>query len=209
MALIYKITNNINNKVYIGKTNRDIQIRWSEHKRYIYQKERDNKLYRAIRKYGIDNFSIDIIENNISEKDISNKEKYYIKFYDSYYSGYNETFGGEGESQVDISKLITLYNKGYNYAEISRITGHTPKTISNNLQPLGYLPKEKIKGECRGRKVVFNNKEFLSLTSLAIYLQKNIDIFKNKKIETIIKGISKNTKKNKPYCGYYFSYIYD
>jgi hypothetical protein len=42
---------------------------------------------------------------------------------------------------------------------------------------------------------------------LAKYLQENIEIFKNKQLSTIIKGISKNAKNNKPYCGYCFNYF--
>ena len=63
MAIIYKITNLANNKIYIGETIRNLNVRWNEHKSealggrhgYTYH------LHNAIRKYGIDNF---IIENN-------------------------------------------------------------------------------------------------------------------------------------------------
>ena len=63
MTGIYKITNLINNKIYIGQSV-DIKKRWATHKRqaFIKGKEYDKYLYRAIRKYGIDNFSFEIIE---------------------------------------------------------------------------------------------------------------------------------------------------
>lgn len=60
MAFIYKITNLINNKCYIGKTERTINERWKEHLKK--SKSLDLPLYRALNKYGIDNFQIEQIE---------------------------------------------------------------------------------------------------------------------------------------------------
>ena len=56
MPYIYKITNNVNNKVYIGKTIRSLEIRFKEHLKDSDIK--DNKLYLEMRKYGKKNFSI-------------------------------------------------------------------------------------------------------------------------------------------------------
>lgn len=61
MASIYKITNKINNKVYIGKTNNSIQQRFKEHIRDS-KKHSNRPLYRAFNKYGIDNFTISMVE---------------------------------------------------------------------------------------------------------------------------------------------------
>ena len=59
---IYKITNNINNKCYIGQS-KNIKRRFSEHKSEKYRKIHITKrLYRAITKHGIENFSFEIIE---------------------------------------------------------------------------------------------------------------------------------------------------
>ena len=60
MGFIYKITNSINNKIYIGQTARTLNIRWKEHK--VASISSDRPLYKAMRKYGIDNFHIEIIE---------------------------------------------------------------------------------------------------------------------------------------------------
>lgn len=168
-----------------------------------------NKLYRAMNKYGIENFSIEVVEDNIQEQDLSNKEKEYINIYNSYYNGYNCTFGGDGESQVDVNELISLFLSGKNYSEISLITGHTRKTISQKLKVLGYeSPYLHVSGNLnKGKAIKYNNKEFASLTLLAKYLQENVDIFKDKKVSTIIKGISKNIKQNKPYCGEFFEFL--
>ena len=80
---IYKITNTINNKCYIGKSS-DIEERWKYHKkRYNNIKEYDKPLYRAFRKYGINNFLFEIIELiNDDYKKLSNeREKYWIVIY--------------------------------------------------------------------------------------------------------------------------------
>ena len=58
---IYKITNIINNKVYIGLTTTTIQKRWSTHKRYAIGKYKNHPLYNAMNLYGINNFTIDKI----------------------------------------------------------------------------------------------------------------------------------------------------
>lgn len=95
MGYIYKITNKINNKVYIGKTEEDPAIRWQQH---IYNMSLGIKyhLYNAMRKYGLENFTFEILESNLSGDLLSNKEIEYIKIYDSLKNGYNMTIGGEG-----------------------------------------------------------------------------------------------------------------
>lgn len=96
MIGIYKITNKINNNCYIGLSV-DIYRRWNSHKqRYKDEsnKEYDKILYKAFRKYGIDNFSFEVIEE-CSYEELKEKEKYWIAFYDSYNNGYNATPGGD------------------------------------------------------------------------------------------------------------------
>lgn len=99
MLGIYKITNKINNKIYIGKSS-NIEERWKYHKtRYTYEKDYDKTLYRAFRKYGIENFSFEIIEEMTQSdynKFANNREEYWITYYDSIKQGYNNTVGGDG-----------------------------------------------------------------------------------------------------------------
>ena len=93
---IYKITNKLNNKVYIG-CSKNIQHRWIAHKSESVLENNPQynySIHKAFRKYGIDNFSFEIIELT-EEKNLFDKEKYWIKFYDSYNNGYNETLGGD------------------------------------------------------------------------------------------------------------------
>lgn len=122
---IYKITNLINNKVYIGQVyNKSIETRFIRHckcanpKSYSY-------LSRAIYKYGKENFKFEEIEECYSIKELNEREKYWIAYYNSTNSkfGYNLTLGGEGGNtylckSVDemnvIKTKISNANKGKN-----------------------------------------------------------------------------------------------
>ena len=120
--IIYKITNTINNKIYVGKTKKSLETRWKEHCYKAFHEKRDYHFLQAIRKYGPDCWSMDIIEE--VENDISNeREKYWISFYNSFDSecGYNSTIGGDGliemsnEARQKLSKSLmgrVPWNKG-------------------------------------------------------------------------------------------------
>ena len=103
MGYIYKISNSINDKLYIGKTCTTLSNRWSH---YIsdYTKY-DWHLYRAMRKYGIENFSIELVEECEDNK-LNEQEQYWINYYNSYNNGYNMTIGGDGRIQIDRSLVI-------------------------------------------------------------------------------------------------------
>lgn len=99
MIGIYKITNKINNKCYIGQS-LNIEKRFRTHKSC-----KDNApLYNAFRKYGLDNFTFEVIEECLKEE-LDKKEIYYIDLYKSANTkyGYNRSLGGEKGCQL-ISK---------------------------------------------------------------------------------------------------------
>lgn len=147
MGLIYKITNKINNKIYIGKTVQPLKTRWKQHLADSKKTSKNhNKLYRAMNKYGQENFIIEVIEDNIPIELLNEKEKFYIKLFNSFYEGYNLTFGGDGESPVDIEKVLQLYYSGKNITEIASITGHTRHTISSRLKAEGIVIKDLHQG---------------------------------------------------------------
>lgn len=94
MYCVYKIVNDINNKVYVGRTIRNIDIRWSEH---VKAAKNSNKrhIYCAMRKYGLEHFSIILLETYKSLSDVIKKEAYYCKKLNAYTDGYNMTTAGE------------------------------------------------------------------------------------------------------------------
>ena len=98
--IIYKITNQVNNKVYIGLTTESLQKRWCGHK--VDSKKKNSHLYISMRKYGIENFTIEIIDETDSFEKLGELERYYIKQYNSQDPnyGYNITAGGES-NQLD------------------------------------------------------------------------------------------------------------
>ena len=98
---IYKITNQINGKCYIGQSV-SIKRRWQEHYRFN-SREQDTVIHQAFKKYGIENFSFEILEE-CSQNQLDDLEIKWIAYFDSQNpnKGYNRTSGGQGTSQCNI-----------------------------------------------------------------------------------------------------------
>ena len=88
---IYKITNTINNKIYIGQTIKNIENRFKEHVYAAEHTRLNTKLANAIRKYGEENFKIEKIDTATSKDELNAKEIFWIKKYKSTKNGYNMT----------------------------------------------------------------------------------------------------------------------
>ena len=120
---IYKITNLINQKAYIGKTTSTIEKRWKEHcqdyKRRQYEKR---PLYDAMNKYGIENFSIEKIEE-VDINSLSERETYWIGYYNTYKNGYNATLGGDGKILYDYEIIAELIRDEKTTKQICSIIG--------------------------------------------------------------------------------------
>lgn len=137
---IYKITNKLNGKSYIGQTS-DYHRRFIEHKAKGYGNEKTKVLYYAFDKYGIDNFTFEVIEDK-TEK-YNEREKYWIKYYDSFENGYNMTEGGEEpplnikenspfatHSQAEVDIVIDLIlNTDIQLKDIAKLTNYDYSTI--------------------------------------------------------------------------------
>lgn len=124
---IYKITNKENGLIYIGCTISSLDKRFNEHLSRCFTSNYKSKLYNSMKKYGQDNFTIELIEEcdfNL----IYETEKKYINQYNSYNNGLNATIGGEGclgyvhspEIRVKISEAVKNGNshKGKTYEEL-------------------------------------------------------------------------------------------
>lgn len=135
MAFIYKITNDINDKVYIGMTTRSIECRWKEHLRHSSQ-----LIDAAIQRLGKEHFKIEVIEE-CSEEDVDDREIYWIEFYNSYAEGYNVTLGGRDNKMIMTNKVdlvLQLWNDGLTVNRIVETTKLNVETVR------GYLNKNGI-----------------------------------------------------------------
>lgn len=139
MGEIYKITNILNGKVYIGATKRNLNIRKEDHlKSYNNKNLRmyNFKIYKAMREFGIENFKFETIEICKNEQ-LGERERYYIKLYDSKNNGYNEAIGGEGkplwtDKQIEACKI--LYENNWLLKDISDLFNSNPKTVGKKLR---------------------------------------------------------------------------
>ena len=136
MGFIYKITNKINNKVYIGQTNRSLEIRWREHKSRA-GCHYTSHLYSAMDKYGTDNFDFEKIEE-VTERHLDEREKFWISYYDSSNSqkGYNLTIGGQGKRNYNAEIIRNLWDEGKSVGEIITELNCDKSTVREAL--LGY-----------------------------------------------------------------------
>lgn len=128
MIGIYKITNVLNQQCYIGQSV-DIEARWSKHlSTYRLKSAPDYKIYRAMNKYGIENFTFEVIELCDSSL-LNEREMYWIKHFDSFNNGYNMTLGGSACLGIN-DKIVYQYDLQGNFIqeyssahEASRDTG--------------------------------------------------------------------------------------
>lgn len=132
MAYIYQIVNDINGKIYIGKTERSIEERFREHcKDYMRRDFEKRPLYRAMKKYGIEHFHIELIEETDNPEE---REVYWIEQKRSFKDGYNATLGGDGKHYIDYDLVIAIYLELQNQKEVARRMGISPDTVHTILK---------------------------------------------------------------------------
>jgi len=143
---IYKITNTINDKIYIGKTKRP-ERRMVEHMNH--HSNRKTKFYNAVKKYGKDCFKMVILEEIIIDAERDGKidllEQEYIKKYDTVKNGYNSTYGGDGGN--------TYY--GFTTGKINQIK-EKHRVVAKKL----WEDPEYRKKVLENQKIAMNTKEF-------------------------------------------------
>ena len=156
---IYKATSKTTGKVYIGQSCQTLDKRMNQHlSRAMTNYDPNNHFHNAIRKYGFPDFTFEVIEDNIVDNETLNeREKYWIEQYNSYYDGYNSTFGGDCGLRRDDKIIEALFHDGYTTKEICEITGHNRNTIyesykANNLQTENrHRKNEQIRERCSER----------------------------------------------------------
>lgn len=133
---IYKISNKLNGKAYVGKTHLSIEERFKEHVKDSKKRRCENRpLYRAFNKYGIHNFKLELIDT-VPLEDENKAEIHYIKYFDTYNNGYNATIGGDGKTYIDRQKIVYLWDKGLTITKIAETLGidrqYTSKLLKRN-----------------------------------------------------------------------------
>jgi hypothetical protein len=99
---IYVIRNHINDKVYVGSTTQSLSKRWGEHKKIIRtHNEKQKKLIEAYKSVGVENFYIELVEDHPCEnkEQLTAREGYYIRQFDSYNNGLNGNIAGRSKKQ--------------------------------------------------------------------------------------------------------------
>lgn len=114
--IIYKATNKINGKCYIGQTRHSLEHRKTIHLRYA-KKGVDTHFYQAIRKYGEENFEWEIICSTNNKKHLNELETFYITKYNSIQNGYNMVDGGDNNI-MDIESVKTKHDKAMRSPEV-------------------------------------------------------------------------------------------
>lgn len=156
MGYIYLIINNINGRRYVGKTTQSIEKRWQEH---ILDSKREKcetrPLYRAIRKYGVENFSIEEIEEcNVNV--LSEREQYWIQHYNTYEDGYNATLGGDGKILLDYNEIIRTYLTMHNATEVARMLNCSKDSVYKilKLNDIPIISSAEIIKERNSKRIV-------------------------------------------------------
>lgn len=160
-VIIYKATNTVNGKVYIGKTTRTLEERRKEHEYEATRRDRNFAFYNAIRKYGTDVFEWKIIDKATTEDELNEKERYWIAYYNAVNRdhGYNMTEGGDGvkpneEVREKLSESIRRRWQDGDYRK-KVVEAHKRKTLSEET-------RRKISEAQKGRKHTEETKRKLS-----------------------------------------------
>ena len=136
-GFIYKITNTINGKSYIGQTIQNVKERFYQHCATKCSKAVSNMaIHIAIKKYGKSNFIVEVIEE-IDSANLNDRERYWIKYYNSYNNGYNSTKGGQDGCKsfkdLDVESIIKEYNTGKSLRTLGTIFKVDKQTIKDLL----------------------------------------------------------------------------
>ena len=205
MGYIYKITNTLNDKVYIGQTIKTVQKRFTQHKNNS-NKEYFSQivLYKAFNKYGIENFICEEIEEVPNDK-LDEREKYWIEYYDSYFNGYNSTLGGRATQLYnwDTDDIIEKYMVLKSARAVAKEIGCDHSTIDRILNENGV--KRFTPSQQQSKPLYFKKKDeihrFGTTREAAEWLIEN-GITKMTNPNLVRQEITSRIRNNKKYFGF-------
>lgn len=219
--IIYKSTNKITGKIYIGQTTKSLEQRIKGHLNES-KIDKNRPFLSSINKYGIDNFTFEEIDFTNNLDDLNDKEIYWIDFYQSISpNGYNVTGGGQGKKMKPTEELSKIISEGLKNSEKWQETKNSEeykKTIEKNF--FGWNKGKKFTQEHK-KKIWKKNKERVlefnkSTSKKWIVVDKDNNItritgkekyFENLRMDTSVVSrmsqILRQGKNRKRYCGHY------
>ena len=212
MAYIYKIINDINDKVYVGKTDFSLTKRFKEHCQDAFKSRSQNRpLYLAMQKYGIEHFKIELIEETDNPEE---REIYWIEHLEGYTKGYNATKGGDGKRLYDHEAIVARLKEHPYPKDVAEEFGCCKDLIYDLSKKYNIQTKSKSneQGKRLSKPIIAYTqqgefiKSFPSVSSAARWC------FENKKCSTLASGIKghiaevANGKRKSAY-GYVWKYI--
>lgn len=148
--IIYKVTNKVNGKVYIGQTRHSLETRKIRHLSCA-RNGYNTHFYQAIRKYGEDNFKWEILCSCSSKQELKDLETYFITKYDSIKHGYNMVDGGDNNI-MDIESVKTKHASIMRSAEVRKKISDTMKRKALNGELFTEEHRRKIGASQKGKK---------------------------------------------------------
>lgn len=162
-GVIYKVTNMVNGKVYVGQTMMSLRRRWYYH---CHKSSECTAIHRAIQKYGADSFTIQVIDRADDRAELDSKEAFWIHFLGSMVpNGYNLKTGGNTPTYSEAS----MQRMSRNHADVSG---------TNNPRygvHLSFETRQKIANSHRGKHLSEEHKEKCRLNSPKRRMVKNLD----------------------------------
>ena len=177
-GIIYKITNKINNKCYIGQTTNKYGFkgRYRQsgdssiervYKYHIHERERgksfNDHLLKSIEKYGFEAFEvIEVLDVAFSKEELNTKEIMYINIFNSLKNGYNMTSGGEGTrkyTSYNATKVVA-FGDGFEFRFVSKSKGAEYFGIKNNVDVCSCCHKKlSYAGKYNGKRIIWREAE--------------------------------------------------
>lgn len=200
---IYKVTNMVNGKVYIGYT-KNIRRRKKSHKSNAINNT-ETKFYNAVRKYGWDNFQWEIIYQSLdSEYTVSVMESHFINEYDSFHNGYNSTLGGDGGRGMMVSeetrKKLSQIHKGRVFSN-QHIDNLKISAKNRKVSTFSESHKEKLREYTKNNNPM-NNPEYRKKVSDGLKGKTKSEDHKKKLSQSSIGKVYE--KKECPHCNKLF-----
>ena len=222
MGYIYKINNLINNKAYIGQTTTTLNARINKHFSKARTQDNLTGIDAAIKKYGQENFSVEMICECPNE-DLDIQERYYIAKYNTFENGYNLTIGGQFSTtslNLSIDEVIKKYKELKTIKDTAAYFNCSIKTISDilhtnnvpiirpvhNIENLQKGVKFKLGDGVKKVKIVELNKQFNSLKECSQWLIDN-NYSKASSMEMARKSLSRALNSNHRYCGFTVEFV--